>query len=255
IKKQKIGEPKVFGLYIKQALEAKQQSDDTLLTQSGLKSFETALEKFLTQERGVILLQVPCNRVIASSKEILSTISIQEKALQMSQQEFQKAYDKSVAEIAAIRERQTEEIKLIDGAAANVKIIVRPLIHNLPNEFKQAAKEAIESTNVNPKEVNNKKALAKKLGEQVSKALRRTSDKLSQKIQDEVQKGIDREVERLKDFADSVDKALTNVQMEFDGIEGDSDRKTSGTTEAITAALSVFTGFGGIWSGYRVAGA
>ena len=254
IKIQKIGEPKVFGLYIKRALEAKQKGDEELMAQSRFRQFEAALEKFLVEERGVIILQVPANRVVASAKEILSTISIQEKGLQMSQQEFQTAYDKSVAEIATIRERQTQEIKLIDGAAANVKILVRPLIYNLPNELKQAAQEAIQSTNIQPKEVNNKKALAKKLGQQVSNALQRTSDKLSQQIQDEVQKGIDREVERLKDFADSVDRALTIIQMEFDGIEGNSERKTSGAAEAITAALSVFTGFGGIWSGYRVAG-
>ncbi|MUG98101.1 dynamin family protein [Scytonema sp. UIC 10036] len=252
--RQKIGEPKVFGLYIKQALDAKQKGDDALLSKSGFQQFEVALEKFLTQERGVILLQVPANRVIASAKEILSTISIQENALEMKQQDFQAAYEKSVAEIATIRERQTKELKLIDGAAANVKLLVRPLIYNLPTELKQAAEEAIQSTSIEPKEVGNKKALAKKLGTQVSKALQRTSDKLSQKIQDEVQKGIDEEVERLKDFAQSVEQALTNIQMEFDGVEGSSNRKTSGAAEAITAALSVFTGFGGIWSGYRVAG-
>lgn len=254
--KQKIGEPKVFGLYVKQALEAKQKGDDASLAQSGFREFEVALETFLTKDRGVILLQVPANRVIASSKEILSTISIQENALQMKQEEFQAAYEKSVAEIAAIRERQTKELKLIDGAAANAKLIVRPLIYNLPNELKQAAEEAIQSTPIEPKEVNNKnkKALAKKLSAQVSKALQRASDKLSQKIQNEVQKGIDQEVERLKDFAESVDQALTSIEMEFGGIEGNSDRKTSGAAEAITGALSVFTGFGGIWSGYRVAG-
>lgn len=252
--KQKIGQPKVFGLYVKRALEAKQEANDELLIDSGFKEFEAALEKFLTQERGIIILQVPANRVIASSEEILSTISIQEKALQMDQQEFQKAYENSVGEIATLRERQTKELKLIDSAAVEVKKLVSPLIFNLPKELKQAAQKAIESTAIEPKELNNKKALAKKLGKEVSKALQRTSDTLSEKIQDEVQKGIDKEVERLKDFAQSVDEALTKIKMEFEEIEGSEERKTSGTGEAITAALSVFTGFGGIWSGYRVAG-
>ncbi|WP_341528342.1 dynamin family protein [Nostoc sp. UHCC 0302] len=252
--RQKIGEPKVFGLYIKQALEAKQKGDDATLTKSGFREFETALEKFLTQERGVILLQVPANRVIASAKEILSTISIQESALLMKHEEFQVAYQKSVDEIAAIRERQTKELKLIDGAAANVKILVRPLIYELPTKLIKAVEEAIDSTKIEPKELGNKKSLAKKLGAQVSKALQRTSDKLSDEIQSKIQEGIDQEVERLKDFAQSVDQALTNIQMEFDGIEGSPDRKRNGAGEAISAALSTFTGFGGIWAGYRVAG-
>ncbi|PPS42264.1 dynamin family protein [Chroococcidiopsis sp. TS-821] len=253
--RQKIGEPKVFGIYIKQALSAKYKGDEALLVQSGFRQFESALETFLTRERGGILLQVPANRAIASSKEILSALNIRENALQMKQEQFQEAYDKSVAEIAAIRERQTKELQLIDGAAANVKLLVRPLIYDLPTELKQAAQTAIESTPIEPKEVNNKKNLAKKLSNEVSKALQRATDKLSQKIQNEIQKEIDREVERLKNFAESVEQALTSIQMQFDGdIIASSDRKTSGAAEAITAALSAFTGFGGIWSGYRVAG-
>ncbi|MTJ52133.1 dynamin family protein [Anabaena sp. UHCC 0253] len=257
IYKQKIGTPKVFGIYIKQALEAKQKGDQNLLFQSGFKQFEVALEKFLTQERGVILLEVPANRVITSSKEILTTISIQESALAMKQEEFQAAYQKSVAEIAAIRERQTKEFKLIDGAAANVKLLVRPLIYNFSTELKQAVEEAIQATAIDPREVKNdntKKSLANKLNEKVKNALRHRTDKISQKIQDEIQKGIDKEVERLQDFAQSVGQAITNIEMQFVEVEVSSNRKTSAAAEAITVALSVFTGFGGIWSGYRAAG-
>jgi GTPase SAR1 family protein len=252
--RKKVGEPKVFGLYIKQALDAKQSGNDGQLVQSRFPEFEAALEKFLTQERGAILLQVPVNRAISSSQEILSTISIQENALTMKQEEFQAAYEKSVAEIAAIRDRQTKEVKLIDGAAANVKLLAKPLIYNLPAELKQAAKEAIQSTPIEAKDLKDEKALAKKMNDRVSKALQRAGDRLSQKIQNEVQQGIDREVERLKDFAKSVEQALTNIEMEFAEIQASSTRKTTAAAEAITAALSVFTGFGGIWSGYRVAG-
>ena len=257
IYKQKIGTPKVFGIYIKQALEAKQKGDQNLLFQSGFKQFEVALEKFLTQERGVILLEVPANRVITSSKEILTTISIQESALAMKQEEFQAAYEKSVAEIAAIKERQTREFKLIDGAAANVKLLVRPLIYNFSTELKQAVEEAIQATAIDPREVKNdntKKSLANKLNEKVKNALRHRTDKISQKIQDEIQKGIDKEVERLQDFDQSVGQAITNIEMQFVEVEVSSNRKTSAAAEAITVGLSVFTGFGGIWSGYRAAG-
>ncbi|PPJ63947.1 dynamin family protein [Cuspidothrix issatschenkoi] len=257
IYKQKIGTPKVFGIYIKQALEAKQKGDQNLLFQSGFKQFEVALEKFLTQERGVILLEVPANRVITSSKEILTTINIQESALAMKQEEFQAAREKSLAEIAAIRERQTTEFRLIDGAAANVKLLVRPLISNFSTELKQAAEEAIRDTKIEPREVKNdntKKSLANKLSKTVENALRHRTDKISQKIQDEIQKGRDKEVERLQDFAQSVGQAITNIEMQFVQVEVSSNRKTSAAAEAITVGLSVFTGFGGIWSGYRAAG-
>jgi hypothetical protein len=252
---KKIGDPKVFGLYIKQALAAKQSGDDRLLAQSRFPEFEQALEKFLTQERGAILLQVPVNRVISSSQEILANISIQENALKMKQEDFQRAYENSVAEIASIRARQTNELKLIDAAADKFIVSVRPIIRNLPDRFKAAAEEAIQSISIEPKEVNNKKVLSKKLSDTVSNALERASDNLSQKIQDQTQEAIDREVERLKDFAKAVENVFTKINIEFGGIEANSDRKTTGKAEAITIALSTVTGLGGIWSGYRVAGA
>lgn len=253
--KQKIGEPKVFGVYTMKALQAKQKGDEVLLAQSGFQEFETALKSFLANERGVILLQVPVNRAIASSKEIISAISIEEGALKMKQEELQAAYEKSMTEINAVRERQKKELKFIDAAAAKVKLLVRPLIYKLPDELKQAAEEAIQSTPIEPKELNNKNALAEKLSDQVSETLKRTAEQLSQKIQNEIQQGIDQEIERLKDFSKSVDLALTNIEMQFIEIQGSTDhRNTNRAMESITAALSVFTGFGGIWSGYRVAG-
>ncbi|NER05865.1 MAG: dynamin family protein, partial [Okeania sp. SIO3C4] len=117
---KKIGTPKVFGLSAYQALQAKRNSDNALLTQSRFSEFETALEKFLTQERGATFLQVPLNRAIASGGEVINAIKLQENALAMQQEEFDNAYEKSVADIEALRERSNEEIKLIDKAAQNV---------------------------------------------------------------------------------------------------------------------------------------
>ncbi|MBD2207433.1 dynamin family protein [Calothrix sp. FACHB-1219] len=253
--KQKIGEPKVFGLYIKQALEAKQKGDDALLTQSGFKNFETALEKFLTQERGVILLQVPANRAIASSTEILKTLDIQESSLQMKQEEFQVAYDNSVAEIEAIRNKQTEEMKLIDRSAEDVKYRVRPLINQLPDELKQAATKAIDQANIDSKGLKNIKKLTENLGKEVSKSVQKAGQKLSEKIQLEIQQGLAKEVERLSEFVEAVDQALNNIEMQFVQIEADATRKRGAGAHAAAAAIAVFTGLGGVYTGYREAGA
>ena len=251
---KKIGEPKVFGLSAYQALEAKLQNDNELLTQSRFSEFENALEQFLVKERGAIELQVPINRIIASAAEILKTINIQENALEMKLEDFSKAYEDSVAEISALRERKKEEMQLIDRAAENVKYNVRPLLNRLDNDLKQAAEQIIDSTTITPNELNNKKSLTEKLGRKISSSLQSTGQKLADKIQDEIQRGLAKEVDRLKDFASSVVAVLNRIEMQFVDIEADATRKRSTGGEAIAAALSVFTGFGGIWSGYRAAG-
>lgn len=235
-------------------MEAKRENDSTLIASSRFEQFVSGLEKFLTEDRGAILLQVPVNRAIASSVEILKAISMQESALEMKLEEFQAAYEQSVAEIEAIRKRKKDEMTLIDRAADNVKYRVRPLIYELPKLLKQAAEEAISNTDVKPGELNNQKTLSEKMGNQVASAVQSASRGLSEVIQREIQEGIDREVERLKDFTQSVDEALKRIEMKFVQIPVDANRKPNATGEAITAVISAFTTLGGIWTGYRAAG-
>ncbi len=251
---KKIGEPKVFGLSAYQALEAKENNDDELLAKSRFVEFEKSLEEFLVRERGAIELQVPLNRVIASSGEILSTINIQENALKMKREDFEKTYETSIQEIDKLRQRKKAETELINRAAENVIYNVRPLLNKIEEELKQTAIQVIDSTTITPKEVSNKKALTEKLGRKVSSSLQSAGQKLADKIQTEIQKGLAQEIDRLKDFASSVVTVLNRIEMEFVNVEADSTRKRSAGGEAITAALAVFTGFGGIWSGFRTAG-
>lgn len=251
---KKIGKPKVFGLSAYQALEAKNNHDDELLAKSRFAEFEKALEQFLARERGAIELQVPLNRAIASSGEILSTINIQENALKMKLEDFEKTYETSIKEISDLRHRKKEEMQLIDRAAENVRYNVRPLLNKLEDELKQTAIQVIDSTTITPKEVGNKKALAEKLGRKVSTSLQNAGQKLADKVQTEIQQGLVEEVDRLKDFANSVVTVLNRIEMQFIDVEADANRRRSAGGEAVAAALAVFTGFGGIWSGFKAAG-
>lgn len=253
--RKKIGDPKVFGLSAYQALQARQKEDNALLTQSRFLEFETALEKFLTQERGATFLQVPLNRAIASGGEILNTIKIQENALVMKQEQFQKAYEKSVAHIKTLRERSAEEMKLIDEASETVKRHVLPLIEELEDELKQSAEEVIESITIKPSELRNKKALSDKLGRKVSENVQKAAQKQSEKIQDEIEQGLINELNRLEDFSNFIGQVLQEIEMQFVSIDAATRAKTNETGEMLVAAITTYTGLGGVWAGYREAGA
>ena len=252
--KKKIGEPKVFGLSAYQALEAKRIDDNAMLTQSRFREFEEALEKFLTQERGATFLQVPVNRAIGSSSEILATLKLQENALAMKQEEFRAAYDKSVADIKGLRDRSAEEMKRIDEASENVKRYVQPLIEQLEEALKQAAERTIVSVDIKPAELRNKKALTDKLGRLVSNAVEKAAQTQAEKIQSEIEQGLLQEVKRLEDFANSVDLVLQRIEMHFLSINAADTAKTTETGEDIVAAIAVVTGMGGVWAGFREAG-
>lgn len=251
---KKIGTPKIFGISAYQALEAERTNDNLLKQQSRFPQFTQALEKFLTEDRGAILLQVPVNRAITSSVEILKTLTIQENALEMKKEDFQQAFDASVAELDSIRKKQTEQMKLIDRATEEVKYRVRPLIYNLEIELKQAATEAVDSVNIQPAELKNQKKLSEKLSQTAANALQNAARKLSEKMQLEIERGLTREVERLEDFIVSVDQSLNKIEMEFGNIDASSVVRGGATGQAAAAGLAVFLGLGGIYTGYRQAG-
>ena len=251
---KKIGTPKVYGIAARQALAAKLNGDENALIESGFAEFQSALEKFLTTGQGALRLHVAVNRAIASGSEILAAINIQENALAMRQEEFNIAYEKSVAEIATLREKKKEEMRLIDLATENVRYNVRPLLNRLEDNIKQAAEQTIDNVVVEPIDLKNKKTLSDRLGKAVSNSVQNVGQQMANQIQSEIQQGLEREVDRLKDFAESVDQTLKQIEMNFLSIDADANRKVSGGGEAIAAAVSVFTGFGGIWSGYKKAG-
>lgn len=251
---KKIGTPKVFGISAYQALEAKQNGDAELLTQSRFAEFEASLEKFLTEEKGAAFLQVPVNRVIASANEILTTLDIQDNALGMKEQEFKAKYEESVGEIKDLRQKNAGEMNNIDLAATEVKQRVRPLIAEFPTKLKQSAESAIDLAEITPQELKNTKAVSEKLGRLVASAIQKSVEQQTEKIQKEIEIGLVKEVSRLENFANDVVGTLKNIEMQFVSIEASTKANTNAAGEGITAALAIYTGFGGIWSGYQEAG-
>jgi predicted GTPase len=251
---KKIGKPKVFGISAEQALFAKLENNDTVVEESGFAAFNEALEEFLTTGRGAVQLQVGANRAVAAGKQILSTITIRENGLAMKQADFDAAYEKSLAEISALREQKKTEMELINKTTQNVRYNVKPLVNQLPDELKQAAERAIDEAIISKGEVKRTKVISERLAKEVSNSVQNAGQRIADKIQTEIQEGLTREIDRLQGFSDLVNKTLSQIEMNFVSVDASADRKVSGGSEAIAAAVSVFTGFGGIWSGYKKAG-
>lgn len=249
---KKIGKPKIFGLSAYQALTAKQTKNTELLTQSRFPAFETALEQFLTQERGAILLQVPLNRILSAGTEIIKATNIQEVALQMQQEQFIQAYEASVTSISVIRDRKKEEIEKINTTEQHIKKQITPLVKKLEQELIQTIKQTIRSTEISTVELKNSEKLLQKLGNEISNEMRKVSEKFSNQIESKIQQGLQQEIERLEDFSKSVMQTMQSIEMQFQ-LEPEQQYKGN-VGEGVAITTSLMTGLGGIWSGYRIAG-
>ena len=70
---KKIGKPRVFGIDAYDALQGIVHSDGPRLEKSRFPLFQDGLRRFLNEDRGAIVLQVPVNRILAAASEILMT--------------------------------------------------------------------------------------------------------------------------------------------------------------------------------------
>jgi GTPase SAR1 family protein len=245
---QKIGKPRIFGLSAYQALQAKQNGDSQLLKTSRFCEFETALERFLVEERGSTFLQVPINRMLASGAEIIKNIELQKNALSMEQNDFESAFHRSISKLKDLRQKNAKEMLRIDESAARLKQQIKPLIPQLEYEIKVAVHKAIDTLEIKPSELKNKKAIGQKLGRHVSEAIQKTVQKQSNIIQNEIELGLVQEVHRLKEFANSVISVFKGIETQFNTLETANRFASIANGEDLTASLAVFKGFQEIWS-------
>ena len=259
IYKKKIGTPKVYGISAYQALQAKEENKPELMAESRFPEFEAALEKFLTEERGAVFLQVPLNRAISSASEILNTIELQENALTMKQEEFDRAYDKSMAEIEELRKQKNQEIERVNTTTETVKNQVKPLIWDLSNKLKQSAVAVINTTQIRPAEIaNNRRVqqLCDKLGKKVSQAVEKTAKQEGEKIQEVINTALVQEVERLnKDLLEKTSEILKQIKLEFSKLDPAQKKDENWGKEAVGIGVSTIIPIAGAMiKGYEEGG-
>ncbi|MEM8962575.1 MAG: dynamin family protein [Acidobacteriota bacterium] len=252
-----IGIPKVFAVSGYQALQAQINGDEALLEQSSFPTFTNDLESFLVEGRGVVTLQVLVNRILDSANEITKKIHLEIGAMDMAKGEFDQRYAEASRELEGLRERREQETAHITRAARHTRDRLHPLISQLEDDLRRAVESTIDDATIHPKELNKERlpALSQKIGKKVSAAVGLVAHRTGERIQLEIEKDLRQEATRLQVFAEQVGETLGGVVEQFSMIEADPTAPRNAASESLAAAISVFTGFGGIWSGYREAGA
>jgi GTPase SAR1 family protein len=122
----RVGKPRVYGVSGALGLDGKLDGDEGLLNESGLPQFEDALERFLTQERGLITLTVLNDTVAGAAAKLTQQIRIQEGALNMKENEFEEAYKEGTKKLEDLRTRYASELATLDSAADRLALEVGP---------------------------------------------------------------------------------------------------------------------------------
>jgi hypothetical protein len=248
----KVGDPRVYGLSAYQALQGRAKNDGELLTKSRFPEFEKALEKFLAEERGAVVLQIPLARAQATANEIIRAIDLRVQALSMKDEEFTPAYEAALKEMAELRTRKQAEQQKVDVASERLTSEILPLVRELRPRVEQAVITTVDAAVVSSKDITGgqEKRTAEKISAEIAEAVKIASQRHAEQIQMKVQEALLSEADRLQDFLLATNQVMHNIQARF--IRGDNN--DDATANAVCATLAIWTGFGGIWSGYREGG-
>jgi GTPase SAR1 family protein len=209
--------PKVFPMSAYQALKAKQTRDHELMAVSRFNEFETALETFLAEERGSILLQVPINRVIFASKEILASASEATTILQQKQINSRNKYEQEV-ENSTIQNSNVLEIQQqYDRKIDQILRAAQFSCSQIESEIKKAVNYAIDTAIITPHDFNQSVLFDRmfKFDGKISEALMICSRRLAGKLQTELQRELSALPLDLKPSEESIRDIVKSVGIQF----------------------------------------
>lgn len=259
---KKIGEPKVFGVSAKQALKAKLNNDISLMERSGFTKFENALERFLTQERGNVTLQVLADCTVSSTSKILHKVTLQEGALQMKEQEFEVAYRDATGQLETLRRKYDEEINKIKSAAEKAYAKAQAVLSSLEGEIKQTAEKTIAAASLEANDIDEGSLpqTQVKLGKSIADAIQGTVHLIGDKAQVEIERELRKEINRLQELASEVKSVMGQIQFGFEQVRIEATGVSSTTADvAMGSVVGAMTSWmlpvGGLFTGYREAGA
>ncbi len=215
--RRKIGDPRVFGISAKQALKAKKNNDSELLTQSCFPVFEQNLEQFLTEDRGIIALEVCVNKLIAAADEITQTIKLRINALEMSFEEFQKKHSQAQQCIADIRKKRQIELDRIKTSSAETFVALRPVVAHFWDEVITDVTTIISNTQITGDMISKEhiNATTEELIHKIHTAVENKSRMLAEQVDLQINKSIGEEVKRLDGFGQEFQSSVESILSGF----------------------------------------
>ena len=251
---RKLGNINLYGLSAKKALKAKVKGDVQMLEDSCFPTFEAALEKFLSEERGAITLSVPVSRIKTASMELVKAIQLRMSSMDMMASEFEKKYTAALGEIESVRKERSREFDTVNENADKAFAGLLPMIDSYWDTVEQAVPDAIDAYPISNSDLKkeNAAATAQALTNQVKNAVAKVSQTVSERIQNAINVALEGEAQRLAGFENYFFQATERIH----GMFMPQRTSASGGDSVIGVVANSLVGFGlgGVYVGFKEAG-
>lgn len=255
----RLGEPRVYGVSGALALDGKLENDPKLLEESKFQEFESALERFLTMERGLVSLALLADSTAAAAGTVLQQVHIRRGALQLEKTRFESVFKENAARLEELNRDYQVELRRLDRATKELSDTLRPMSKRLAQALLEGARDVLENYPLDADSISKSNAenTQKRMIAAVQTRLQSIARRESERLNQEIERGLEAEVERLRGFSASLTEALREIEFDFQppGLE-EEDGVAALAGGVAAGAFSVLGGgalAGGI-SGYRLAG-
>ncbi len=252
---EKIGKPRVFGIDALDALQGILRNDGPRLAKSRFLPFQDGLRRFLNEDRGAIVLQVPLNRILAAAAEILMTLDLHKQTAHMSLEEFNTKREEAAQELNRLRKRKQDEIADVGRQRDQAAEESTALLNGLTDRVKAGVREVVTNMEFTDDEVGQGRDAAIRVEAGVNAEVRRIVEQEMDRVAGEVNRTVAHASDQLQRLTADLEEALKKIAVNFTGPGSSKDKiglaAMAGAAIAAGGSLPVL---GGIWSGYRQAG-
>lgn len=251
---KKIGKPRVFGIDAHDALDGIVNNDKALLEKSRFLPFQNGLRRFLNEDRGAIVLQVPVNRILGSANEILLTLNLRRQAANMTLQEFNTKRDAAVEELNRIRQRKRDDMHKVDGTKTEATERALEVLKGIDARVKAAVRDAISAADVTDDEVAKGKPAGEKIQTIVNVEVRRITEQEADRVAGEVNKLVAEASDQLQKLTTDLEQTVKTISLNFGATGTRGEQMGVAALGAAGLYLGGFGVVGGVVAGYKQAG-
>lgn len=228
--KDKIGVIKVLPVSAKMALKGKIKKDSSLFENSGYPEFEKVLSKMLTEERGVLELVHPINKILSVSKIALETLQTRQEALNIDAEEFQKIKKESIEKINEARQKKKEEISVLKSKGKTLYADLLPDVSDIYTEVENTLTDFVDSYPIADSDLDSQTSIqnfSEAISKEIDKKLEETLSIHTERLIYRVRERLGNDIEFLKDFSIELEQSLYGIRSNI-SLKAKKDESTFG---------------------------
>lgn len=261
-----VGDIKLVPVSARKALKGKLKKNSEMLAQSGFEVFENVLSKMLTEERGVLELLPPVNKISTVAKSADDIIRTRRDALKLGADEFEKIQEESAEKLIAARKQKKEEIASLKAKGNNLYSELLPEANLAYEEIESTMKSyvadyPIDENSLKDQETVNRfsEEFSRNLDAKITDCLSIHTERLSHRIREQ----LGRDVQVVHDFSFDLEQNIGGIHESIrasseGGSKGGSmvssvlvDAGVMFGTATLSAGTSMIPGVGGLITGFR----